>query len=225
MSVFGVSDTKYSQAQSAIFTPKAAERDNSFGGLVNNKTESAPETGTTSSGAASAGQSYRAWGIGAVNATYNSSGQINGGQVDLTAEVRAASENGFQVTDELMGKLTGTDEGDFIEGLCEITGKTPAQVMTALLNMNAQEAAGFAQSLAELTGADASAFTPMLSKLTGHDETMIQQCLNGEDDDEEEGQKSGEQGDFAEAAKSAQTLDYQRGYFQTMNFPSVNVIV
>ena len=218
MSIFGVDETRSNQNLSPILTRKPENQAGNFGSLV----ESAGQDDQTSASASSSAQTYRPWALGTVNATYNAAGQVNGGRVDLTSEVKKAADNDFEVSPELAAKLTGDDEGDFIDGLCEITGKTPAQIMTALLNMSASEAAGFAQSLAELTGGSAESFMPMISKLTGHEEGMLQQCLNGQEEEEEEGQETKDQGD---TAKSAQAMDYQRTFFQKMNFPSIDVTV
>jgi len=217
MSIFGVDETRNNQNLSPILTRKTENQAGNFGSLV----ESAGQDDQTTTASSSA-QTYRPWALGTVNATYNAAGQVGGGKIDLTSEVKKAAENGFEVSPELAAKLAGDDTGDFIDGLCEVTGKTPAQIMTALLNMSASEAAGFAQSLADLTGGSAGTFMPMISKLTGHEEAMLQQCLNGQEEEEEEGQETKDQGD---TAKSAQAMDYQRTFFQKMNFPSIDVTV
>lgn len=142
--------------------------------------------------------------------------------VDLTADLKNARESGRKLSDETRQKLFSTDTETFIEGVSEATGRTPAQVMSAFLNMNASQASAFCKSLGLSTDSAPEAFVPMVSKLTGHPEAMMKQYLNGEDDEEEDGKEKARQEKVEQDnLKTAKTLDYQRGFFQTTILPTM----
>lgn len=231
MSIISASESARTQLFTAPSRKTGAQTEDFASALKRASTTSSKST--ASAGTTETSQ-YRSWALaGNLAGIYNVAGQVvgkaapvadkQGGTVDLTAEVRQAKENGYEVSMETLGKLCSPSSSAFIEGVCEVTDKTPAQVMTALLNMSSSEAAGFCQSLAELTGCDASAFTPMVSELTGHDEKMLQQCLNGEEEDDEDKNKSKPKSDESQSS-ALDGLNYQRD-FNTVASPSINVTV
>ena len=219
MNVFGSTESK----SSSIFqnVRQAQNSGVNFGQLVSeNSEDSSKKTGP------SAGVS-QSRALSTSFAAYNAAGQVTGATrsgggsaaIDLSADLRQAKADGKEVSEETLGKLLSRGTSTFVEGVSEATGRTPAQVMTALLNMNGTQAADFCRSLEELTGVSAESFMPMVSSLTGQPEALLQQCLNGQEDEEEE--ETGEQDKLNEA----KTLDYQRDFFQAAEYKSIDVMV
>ena len=145
--------------------------------------------------------------------------KVGGGSasIDLSADLRQARESGRSLSQETIDKLYSRDTQTFVEGVSEATGRSPAQVMTALLNMNASQAMAFCKGLAKSAGCGPEAFIPMVSKLTGQPEAMMRQYLNGEDDEDGQGKSNSNE----DRLQTAQTLDHQRDFFQAALSPSL----